>query len=174
MLLVQPQNNTGGTNTYNGAVTDNWICFERLSGPAIVQATESVNMRYYSSSSSLSGSLATVTYATKDFDTHNAYASGLYTVPVSGKYQVNSGILISGTFSLNNTTVLEIQKNSSVVTRNKNFAGGVITDATAEVSDIISCIAGDTLRVQVSCSATGPAIVSDNFANYLSISRVGN
>ncbi len=81
---------------------------------------------------------------------------------------------MSGTYALNSTTVLEIQKNSSVVTRNKAFAGGVITDGTVQASDTISCLAGDTIRVQASTSATGPAVVSDNFANYLSISRVGN
>jgi hypothetical protein len=40
------------------------------------------------------------------------------------------------------------------------------------VSDIVSCVAGDTLRVQASTSVTGPSIVSSNFDNYVSLARV--
>jgi hypothetical protein len=151
-----------------------WISFERVTGPSAIANTESVNARYYASVTTISGTLATISWTTKDFDSHGGMSSGTYTVPVAGKYQVNAGLLISGTIALNTTAIMEIQKNGTVVSRNTEYSGGAMTNQKAWSDDIISCIAGDTLRIQVSSSATAPAIVSSNFDNYISLSRVGN
>lgn len=147
---------------------------ERLSGPSLISATESVSARYYASATSISGSLATVVWTTKDFDSHNQMSSGVYTVPVAGKYQVNSALALAGTFALNNQSNFVIQKNSVTVSELLDYAGGAETADHVILSDVISCIAGDTLRVQVSSGATGPSIVSSNTKNYISIARVGN
>lgn len=147
--------------------------FERLSGPSAISASEAVNSRYYASATGLSGSLATISWTTKDFDSHNGMSSGTYTVPTSGKYIVEAAIQVSGTFILNNTNITEIQKNGSVVSRETVYAGGAVTQMTGWIGDIVSCVAGDTLRIQVSNSGTSPAIVSSNFANYMSIAKVG-
>lgn len=133
----------------------------------------SINARYFASATSISGSLATVVWTTKDFDTAAGMSSGVYTIPITGKYQINSAVATTGTFALNNQLIIEIQKNSTVVSRDKNYAGGIITDLTAAISDIISCNAGDTIRIQLSSGATVPSIVSSNFENYFSLSLVG-
>lgn len=156
-----------GTNTAR-------VDIYKLSGAAQVLASEAVNARYYASATSLSGSLATISWTTKDFDSHGGMSAGTYTVPVPGKYLVNAGILISGTIILNNTAIMEIQKNGTVVSRNTEYAGGAITQQKVWADDIISCIAGDTLRIQVSSAATSPAIVSSNFDNYISLAKIGN
>lgn len=166
--------NTVSTTFTGNAVGDTQITITRLSGPAVVTATESVNARYYASATSISSSLATISWSTKDFDSHNQMSSGTYTVPVTGKYQINSGLLVTGTITLNSTLIMEIQKNSTVVSRSTEYLPASLTDGKVVIGDIISCIAGDTLRIQVSCSATGPSIVSSNFDNYISLSRVGN
>lgn len=146
---------------------------KRTAGSAL-QLTDSVNARYHASATSISGSLATVVWTTADYDTHAGMASGVYTVPISGKYQVNASLLIAATFAAANTTTLEIQKNGSVYTRSSNNAGGIMGTIKAQVGDIISCVAGDTLRIQVSSAGTGPSISASNFDNYISLSRVGN
>lgn len=146
----------------------------RISGPAVVAASESVNARYFASATSISGSLATISWTTKDYDSHAAMNAGTYTVPVTGKYQVNSALALAGTFALNNTSIIEIQKNGSAVSRVKNYAAAAVTQTPIEISDEISCVAGDTLRIQVSSGATLPTIVSSNFENYISIFRTGN
>lgn len=147
---------------------------ERLSGPATIAASDSVNARYYASATSISGSLATVSWTTKDFDSHNAMSSGTYTVPVSGTYQVNCELALSGTIVLNNTVDLQIQKNGTAVSEDLRYAGGALTNFDVGCSDLIKCVAGDTIRAQVSSSATGPAIVSSNTRNFFSIVRVGS
>lgn len=152
--------------------TNMTLSIERLSGPAVVAQNEAVNARYYASSTSVSGSLATISWTTKDFDSHNGMSSGTYTVPVTGKYQVSSGLLLAGTFALNSLNKMEIQKNGSVATRATVYSGGIVTDQPIACSDIVSCIAGDTLRIQISTGATGPSIVSSNFDNFMSIALI--
>lgn len=136
----------------------------------------SVSLRYFSSSTTISGALATVVYATQDYDAGSNYSSGVFTVPTggAGKYQINAAILTAGTIALNNTVILEIQKNNTVISRTTQYAAAALTNVKATASDIINLADGDTIRIQVSSSATGPSIVSSNFDNYLSICRVGS
>jgi hypothetical protein len=156
----------------------NMVSIDRLTGPAVVTATESVNGRYYSSSTSISSSLATIVYATKGWDTHGAYNSstGIWTAPVSGKYQFNCALATAGTLALNSVIDMQVQQSgsSSQISEDKIYAGGVQTAITAGVSDEFYCLAGDTIKVQVSSSATSPSIVSSNNQNYFSWSRIGN
>lgn len=173
-IYIRGLNSGSTTPVYSSNATGNYFMVARVSGPAVITATESVNARYFASATSISGSLATVVWTTKDFDSHNAMSSGIYTVPVTGKYQINSAVATTGTFALNNQVVIEIQKNSTVVSRFKNYAGGIVTDLSGIIVDEISCLAGDTIRIQLSSGATGPSIVSSNFENYFSISRTGN
>lgn len=134
--------------------------------------TTASSMRYYSSTTTISSSLATIVYATQDYDTDAAYSSGTYTVPQTGKYQVNASLLIAGTISLNNTLIMEIQKNGTVVSRRTVYLPASLTDGSVQVNDIINCATSDTLRIQVSTSAVLPTIVSSNFDNFLSIGKI--
>lgn len=129
-------------------------------------------MRAYGSATSISGTLATINYTTVDFDTSSGYSSGVYTISQAGKYQINAALLITGTIALNNTFIIEIQKNGSVISRSSVYAAGAVTNFSNEISDIIDCAISDTLRIQVSSSAITPSIVSSNFDNYLSISKL--
>lgn len=154
--------------------TNMTLNIERLSGPATVAASESINARYYASATAITGSLATIVWTTKDFDSHNAMSSSGYTCPVSGKYQVDAALALAGTFTLNNTTVIEIQKNGTAVSNLTRYLAAAVTQDGIDIEDQVSCLAGDVLRIQVSSSATLPSIVSSNTRNYISIFRTGN
>lgn len=157
-----------------GSASLNWVAFERLSGPATIAATETVSARYYASATALSGTLATISWTTKDWDSHSGMSAGTYTVPVSGKYMVTSALAISGTLVLNNTSVMEIQKNATATHNLTRYVGGAITQDGVDIEGCVNCIAGDTIRIQVSNSGTTPAIVSSNTRNWVEINRVGN
>lgn len=152
----------------------NIISINSVTGSQNQSVPASVNARYFASSTTISSSLATVVWTTKDYDSANAMASGIYTIPVSGKYQVNVALITGGTFALNSQVDLQLQKNTVAVSEELIFAGGIVTDQSVSLSDQISCVAGDTLRVQVSSTSTGPTIVSSNTRNYFSIFRTGN
>ncbi len=167
---------TVGTPVINSSATTNFLAVKRLSGPAVITATESVNARYNSSVTVISGSLATISWVNKDFDSHNAMSAGTYTIPVSGKYWVSSVIKSGAIFTAGQNVTTELQKNSSVITRTVVFAQAGFTNNLDGIipGDLISCNAGDTLRIQLSCSGASPSITASSFENYFAIARVGN
>lgn len=155
------------------SLSTSYAQFSKVLGPSAIAATEAIDARYYGSSTSISGALATVVWDTKDYDSHGSMSSGLFTVPSGGKYQVNVGLAIGGTFVLNTTTILEIQKNGTAKTNVTKYSGGAVTNETIQVSDVISCVSGDVIRVQVSSTGTLPTIISSNTKNFVSIKRLG-
>ncbi len=168
---------TAGATSLNSVAAINTLDIQRVSGPAVIAATESVNARYHGSSTTISGANATIVYSTKDFDSHNAYSAGTYTIPVSGKYQVNAAVFATwGTGVLNDASQISLFKNGTI------FALFDVTNAAGQtqnstlVSDIVSCNAGDTIVVQYLCQNTTPVISSGNSGagSYFSIARVGN
>lgn len=162
------------TVALNGVANRNNITIERLSGPATIAAADTVAARYFASATAISGTLATVVWTTKDFDTTNSMSSGVYTCPISGKYQVNSNIQTGGTIALNSSVDLQLQKNTVAVSEFQTFAGGAMTSQNGQLSDTVQCLGGDQLRIQVSSSATAPSITVSNTKVFFSISRVGN
>jgi len=161
--------------TINSDSTEySYVEFERVTGPSVIQATETVSARYYSSSTSLSGSLATIVYATKDFDDHAMCSSSVCTLPISGKYLVCIGLTTNGTIALNSLLDIQIQKNTVAVSESKIFAGGAMTDLNNAFCDNVRGVAGDSIQIQASSSATLPGITASNTQNYLSIVRTGN
>jgi hypothetical protein len=167
-------NNSASTLTALGdAGSSTWMAGHRISGPSAIGATETIAARYYASATAVTGSLATVSWTTKDFDTHSAMSAGTFTVPATGKYQVNTALALAGTYALNTNVTFQIQKNGTAVSTFSFYAAAAITAVDPVISDIISCVAGDTIRVQVSSGATTPTIVSSNDRNWFSISRLG-
>jgi len=150
-----------------------WI-INRMCGPSQIAASESVNARYYSSSTTISGSDATIVYSTKDFDSHNAYSSGTYTIPMNGKYSVRAALQISGTYALNQSSSLKIFKSGSIMSDAGTVAGGANTSLYVSINDLISCVAGDTITIVGLSSATSPSINASTTRNYFSIFRAGN
>lgn len=169
--------------TYGGAVlsgqnTCSKVVIKRVSGPPVIAASESVNGRYFSSTTSLSGSLATVLYATKSWDSHGFYnpSTGVWTCGLSGRYIFNAAIATAGTIAINNALDLQIQQtgSSSQISESLVDAGGAVTNLGTSVSDEFYCLSGDTIKVQVSSGATLPTVVSSNSKNFFSWTRVGN
>ncbi len=151
----------------------------RVSGPAVIAATESVNARYHASATAVSGSDATVVFSTKDFDSHNAYSTstGNYTVPVSGKYAVSATLRVLGTYTAANTSSsLSVYKNTVQYSQSTSVTAGSISQTFIGVSinDLVSCNAGDVIAIKVSSSATGPSLDNGNEREFFSIERVGN
>lgn len=147
----------------------------RLSGPAAIAASESVNMSYSGSTTAQTGSVATLVFPTKLFDSHNCYntSTGVYTVPVSGKYQV-SGYSKTGNTSGTGVMLLQaVQAGSASVTRELGLSSKTSsTSAPKACSGVafFTCVAGDTLVLQGS-DADSNAVVA---ASHIEICRIGN
>lgn len=159
----------------------------RVSGPNVIAASESVNARYYGATTFTPGG-ALVAFPTKDFDTHNAFntSTNLYTVPISGKYRVTSSLNASSTGGLGPSQGIFISsyKNSTIT----GFMGGAYnmstttaaTTRTVNGSDILQCVAGDTIGVYGAQDGGSTVTTLQNAAgygtkmNYILIERIGN
>lgn len=141
---------------------------------ASAMSASNIGARAHNSATTITGTLATIVWTTEDYDTNAALATGVFTCPVAGKYQVNTALALSGAFILNTTTVLEIQKNGTAWANKTHYIAAAITNEHVQLSDIVDCAASDTIRIQASNSGTGPAIVSSDTRNFLSISFMGN
>lgn len=144
----------------------------RLSGPSVIAASESVTGRYVSCASSINGSFSDLTYTTKDWDSHNAYSGATWTCPVSGKYTFTARMVTSAASA--HIAFVQILKNGVAVTSTSqpSNASGVFTDV--QIIDDISCLAGDTIKIQGGDTGTTPSIQTSAIRNTFSWKRVGN
>lgn len=138
-------------------------------------STVNVNGRYTGATATLSGSFSVVTYSTKDFDTHNAYASGTLTIPVAGKYQFNAGLICGGTWAANQTFQISIYKNGVEVTQDLLYAGSAVTNMSGGINDIINCAANDLITIRAAMGSTSPNVNNATTTrNWFSWARVGS
>ncbi len=174
---------TIGTPIVNSSATLNFLSIKRISGPAVIAATESVGMKYSNGAATSVPNSGdnNVPFATKVFDTHAAYntGTGIYTVPVSGKYRV-SGTVTFGSllYASGNLILVSVYKNSAI----ESYGAGVLLQAAitnqigASVSTTVQCSAGDTLEFRANNSRTAGAstLAASASENHLEIERIGN
>lgn len=109
------------------------------------------------------------------FDTHAAMnaSTGVYTVPVAGKYRVTASYL--GPENANLYMALTTRKNSatSQVMQFPTPSAGLY-NPTPSITDVISCVAGDTLDVQLQ-HIKGSSYTSNASGtfNWVTIERLG-
>ena len=161
-----------GSSTLGTAVGSNFISIERITGPSVIAASESVTGRYVSCASSINGSFSDLTYTTKDWDSHNAYSGATWTCPVSGKYTFTARMVTSAASA--HIAFVQILKNGVAVTTTSqpSNASGAFTDV--QIIDDISCLAGDTIKIQGGDTGTTPSIQTSAIRNTFSWKRVGN
>ena len=179
--------NAGDTISINPTTATTWagssatqqfnqVTIFRLSGPAVIAATESVNMSYTDTAGSAIGtSAAAYSFATKLYDSHNAYSGSTYTIPVSGKYRVSAQLTTAGvTLSTSQNYDLYIYKNGSAYALTQaNGTGGTTKAYSAPISASVSCVAGDTIQIFAQSSVATTALTTTG-SNVLSIERIGN
>lgn len=148
------------------------IFIQRVSGPSVIAATESVNASYYVSSNFAASTSVPINFDSKEYDSHNAVTPSAtvwnFTAPVSGVYSVSVWYgLTTGT-----TTYLYIYKNGS---KYKSIASNTGTsNSTAGGATSLRLNAGDYIELRPNGSVTfGGATLSGDATN-IAINRVGN
>lgn len=173
IFLYGAGNNSVSTLSTSGAAANTWFSGRKVTGPSSIGATETIAARYFAATATITGSNSNVTYTTKDYDTHGAYSGATYTIPAAGKYHINAGLQVGGTYAATNATAVGIFKNGTEIASNTSVAGGASGLQHPMVSDIINCVAGDLITIKTLSSATSPVVSASNFRNYFSIVRVG-
>jgi hypothetical protein len=176
---------TAGGRTLHTDSAYNSVSISRLSGPSVIAASETVSARYNNTSGQsglTNNAYTTITGWTKTFDTHGFFnlSTGIATIPVSGKYLVQGQFLLtSASTTLNTEADLAIQQAGSA--SGTYLIGSTFPSVTGtygvsgQGSNIIQCIAGDTLTIQI-YQNTGISRALNTNGNYtwVSFTRIGN
>lgn len=167
--------NQGGSLTSFG-VQYSAVEIERVSGPAVVAASESVGMLYKTATGTLSGSDHLTTYTSKVLDTHSCYSSGIYTIPVSGSYSIAARISVNGTIGSGvlSTVAIYIDGVSSYADADVTAGTGTSNQYLSVVVFDIPLLAGQAVSIQSQTGATGPSFGGGASLNFLSIAKTGN
>jgi hypothetical protein len=181
---IQAQLKAGDTLTFGMAATNystitpstdtSWFSIKRLSGPAVVQASESVGATYTLNSSVTfpASTATTITGFTKVSDSHGFFnpATGIGIIPLSGRYRVK--VQISSGTAMTSTLDLLIQKNGINIA---NFTGNANPGFVPIDSEIeYPFIAGDTIKFVASTGSASYTTIADVLRCYITISRIGN
>jgi hypothetical protein len=167
--LYGRQYTTGAALNVNGAKM--WIA--KRSSPQSQLETETVAARYTTSAgTSLSNSAVLIKFEELDYDTHNAYntSTGVYTVPVSGKYEIFATWLLNAAVNgVNAQTYIYV--NGSVYSRSF-LEYGSNSRYPQDISDTIELNKGDTIEIRGGTSATSRSVIADSFYNRFTIKRL--
>jgi len=175
---------SGAVTFFGGSPSPCNFAIFRLSGPAVVQATETVaaSLQLSTSTAAIANSTDTkIPFDVKIFDTHNAFSTSTnsYTVPVTGTYHIHGAYLWKGTTSTADYRTT-LNKNSSLLraqyqpskSGTANLAHGVTFDYLEKLN------AGDVIYVTCYQSTGGAlAIWGNDLLNgvgSLMIERIGN
>ena len=162
--------------------------FERLSGPSVIAASESVNARYTSAAGASipnGGTPTVVDFASKDFDSHNAVTTGAgvwkFTAPMPGKYRISTNLRYGNglNWGLGSYVGAIVHKNASAYFSNDTAiqvaSTGLATGPTTMLSGTVSMLAGEYIDVRTQHGeSTARALVAASTLVWVSIERVGN
>lgn len=166
LIDVRPDFATGAWNAGN----EN-IAFTRLTGPAVVAATETVAASYYVSTNYAVTANQAINFDTKLYDTHSAVTTGAantwkFTAPVSGYYLLTGCLQ---TTAGDGALIINLYKNSSSFKSLNTMAASNIPGY--PLSSQIQLNAGDTISIN---SAETKTITGSStpYASYVDISRI--
>lgn len=165
------------TITLTTSTLYHWVSISKLSGPAQIAASDNVSALYTGAppTGTLNSSYNITTFGTKVKDTHNAYSSGSYTVPVSGTYSISAGTRQNATYALNTSANLAIFIDGTQSYTNGVVAAAAISAAFPLVSvNSVPLLAGQVVTIRSLNDATSPTFQSSANQNFFSIVRTGN
>jgi len=92
-LAVYASNGNTTTALTSATVTNNNVTFERISGPSVIAANETVAASYWATANISTSVGSQFNFAGKEYDTHSAVTTGAswkFTAPISGIYNVTA------------------------------------------------------------------------------------
>lgn len=166
--------------TLSNNTTDHWIHIQKLASPQTILENETVAARYTSNSgqSIPTASNTIVVYEDLDKDTHNAYntSTGVYTVPVTGWYNINSKVTFSG-LNVDAGEFANIRLTSSVgslsLEQHEFDSTNSSKAITLSISDLFYLEKGETLNVQTyHNTGSSENLLTNPERNTFSIARI--
>jgi len=181
-IQLQAFNSTGGSQNLSGSTAENYLSINRLSGPAVVAATETVSAKYYSNSAtSVPGNQSNtiINFQIPLWDTHNAVtigASWQFKAPVSGYYMVDAYNELDGSWASGDAAqgIIKINGANPEDGSYTGFTGTFSASCPIYYHGQVQMNAGDTLSFYAQSSRAGGSTTSGatRSNNHISIFRV--
>jgi microcystin-dependent protein len=153
----------------------------KVSGSAVPLATDTVAAVYNNASSqSIPNNVVTqITNWTKETDSHNAFnaVSGLYTVPISGRYAISAYLVYQGGPVVGTEYDLTLSVNGTVFRQASWLAVGSAGSftPTTPINALVSLKSGDTVFLSSYQSSGASKLLNPSgLNNYINIARIGN
>lgn len=165
-------------NQLNGTTSSAVVKFQiaKVANNPTLSQQGTVAIKYNGTTAqTVNGTPGDVVFNTKVFDTHNAYnaTTGVFTVPVSGKYRV-SACVVASAFSMSTSQFIEFKskKNSTLQYMDIIYGNGTSESWSVNGDDTFDCVAGDTISVQMNSTNTF-SLVSNTTFSRISIEKFG-
>jgi hypothetical protein len=164
---------SGSTGAFSGSGGN--FSIERLSGPATIASSESVQAKFWASANHTTNVTTPFNYDQKVYDSHGAVTTGAawkFTAPISGKYQVN--VFYNSSLGTTANAYLQIYKNGSVL-ESISYIWGAASLPVGSASSTLEMNAGEyfDIRTGGNFAAFGSATRSGNGCA-ISITKIGN
>lgn len=114
---------------------------------------------------------AKVSLDTENFDTGSDFASGTFTAPVTGYYQVNA-VLSASNVDANGSLLCYIYVNGSAYAMNRDYSTSASDDLRVHVSTLAAVTAAQTIEMYQDCSTTETGSTGGT-ATWMSVHFVG-
>jgi hypothetical protein len=155
---------------------NNFVAIERLSGPAVVAASESVNARYTNSAgTAITTTPTALSFPTLTYDSHSAWSGTTFTAPTTGRYSVKVRVTsTSGAWGAANYLEADIYKNGGLYSELAvDFTDAAVTRAlSAGGSDEVPLNGGETMQIKVYVGSGSTNLVSSPVGNYIAIHKI--
>ena len=175
-VKIAPNKASASNVTMDTSAGYNFICIERLTGPAQIAASETVAMRYTTTAGTTFTSEATTPFAIKVYDTHGAFDGSIFTAPMAGKYHVSISQYTQAS-NLSTTQVFQgvLYYNGTSTERGLAVAtgNGASHPHSLMFSGDVDLLAGDTLRWR-NAADVSTSLSTVSTRNTISIHRIGN
>lgn len=150
-----------------------FFSIERISGPAQIAASETVSLvaRKSSDQTGLNNTDVQVTFQTIVDDSHGAFASNVFTAPISGRYyvacSVNFGDLTGAVYAR-----VRVRKNSVAQVGVYHYATS--SDQVEINSMTLKLVAGDTVDCTGGSNDASFSLVTGESGTSITVYRIGN
>lgn len=148
VYLYGSGNNSASTLTVSGATDATFLSCERVSGPSTIAANETVAVSLSGSATSITSSLTDIVATSELVDTHGAFSSATFTVPVAGIYEA-CAFLRGSSVSYTNGHAFSVYLRHNAVDYEMGYTRIQATQATVSAASgcaMVRAIAGDTLK----------------------------
>lgn len=180
IVIQAMKTNFGGNSGFDPDLTQTRLSIVRVSGPSAIAASESINARYSTTSTTaITSTPAAITYGTKSFDSHNAMSGSSYTAPIGGIYTVYGSAQLASASWSTGVLGMDLYVNGSFSTTIAYFTQGTASAASSTMTAIgsapVKLLAGDVLTWRVSQTQTASINLSGSADfNWIGITKVGN